>query len=310
MVSAVKSSGFDYSSAGVATTQMKEAASQVKDQVLTQEDFLKLLTTQLQAQDPTNPADNSEIVSQMSQLSMVESLNSINSNMSDVIDTVNSSSNISATNLIGTYVYTDDKYGVYDGSGNVAWSLDAGDEVYTNVKITIKDAQTGEVVYTDTADALTGEVKYAWPGIYAPNGLQDEGTGTGDGGESGEVGEGGDTSDGEKIISPLNNFAKTGESGEGGEVDGGEDGGADVEGGTGEGDQDTGDDAPKYDYCASGRYVIEVTGTNNSGQSVALPTKALALVTSVTLGKTREDTMLTLYGHGEMSFADATKVTL
>lgn len=301
MVSAVNSGSFDYSQIGVNTT-MQDAANEVKDQVLGQEDFLKLLTTQLQAQDPTNPADNSELVSQMSQLSMVDSLNSINSNMAGVIDTVNSSSTMTATNLIGTYVYTDDDYAMYSGTSGVSWSIDAGEEVYTNVKLTIKDATTGEVVYTDTADALSGEVKFGWPGIYSPDGpvtgeggLED-GSGT-DTGDTGEVGENGDGStDGDPVTA-----AAEGEDTEGTE---------DTDGtgnGNGEGD---GDGETEYTYCPAGKYVLEVTGTNSSGQSVALKTQSLALVTSVTLGKTKEDTILNLYGHGTMKFSEATKVTI
>lgn len=295
MVSAVSSGSFDYSQVGLTTTQMSEAASQVKNQVLTQEDFLKLLTTQLQAQDPTNPADNSEIVSQMSQLSMVDSLNSINSNMTNVIDTVNTSATMSATNLIGTYVYTEDKYGVFDGSNKLTWSIDAGDEIYTNVQLSVKDAVTGEVVYTDTADALTGEIKFSWPGIYSPDGpvtAGDNGLGTP-----------GSDSDADSSVDGVTDGTTEGD-GEGNTTEGSTEG--DQTAGT---DSDTSNDV-EYELCTPGRYVLEISATNSSGQGISLPSKALALVTSVTLGKTREDTMLNLYGHGEMSFADATKVTL
>lgn len=297
MVSAVNSGSFDYSQVGVNTTQMSEAANEVKDQMLSQEDFLKLLTTQLQAQDPTDPADNNELVSQMSQLSMVDSLNSINSNMSGVIDTVNASSTMNATNLIGTYVYTDDKYGMYSGGNTVSWAIDAGDELYTDVQISIKDATTGEVVYTDSADAISGEIKFAWPGIYSPDGPANGESGLGQAGEDSDV-----AGDGTEEVA-----AADGEGSEGSDGTDGTDGSGNA---NGEGDSEDGGDEPKYDYCAAGKYIIEVTGRNSAGQSVALPTKSLALVTSVTLGKTKEDTMLTLFGHGQISFAEANKVTI
>ena len=75
---------FDYSSIGKteAYINAQEAANASKDQTLGQEDFLMLLTTQLECQDPTQPVDNSQMVSQMSQLSMVESLSSISEDMS------------------------------------------------------------------------------------------------------------------------------------------------------------------------------------------------------------------------------------
>lgn len=248
-----------------------------------------LLTTQLQAQDPTNPADNTELVSQMSQLSMVESLNSINSSMDGIIEQVKSSSALNATSLIGTYVYTDSNKGFFDGSNTLSWAIDAGDETYYDLELTIKDASSGEVVYRDSADALTSEIKFAWPGIYSPDGpVETPSTG----------GDEGDTSTGDEVAAAD-----------------GTDTGTDTDTGTGDevadGDEGTTDsDTPQYQLCAAGKYVLEVTGKNAAGETIRLPVKSLGLVTSVTLGNTTSDTMLSIYGAGEISFEDAKKVTI
>lgn len=301
---------FDYGSAGLKPQEdIKDAASKVKDQVLTQKDFLLLLTTQLQAQDPTKPADNNQLVSQMSQLSMVESLNSINSNMDNVLSSVGASSAMNATNLIGTYVYTDKNQGYFGGSPSspALWSIDAGDETYSDVKLTIKDSVTGQVVYTDTAESITGEIKYAWPGILSPDGpVKPEGKpegkpdgGTTEGGTTG--GTGGDKDPGKKV-------ADAGTSGSGSD-------GKPTDPNAKPESKPDGETKPegeenKYTYCNPGRYVIEVTGTASNGQSVNLKTKGLGFVSSVTLGKTLKDTMLNLSGLGEMSFEKANRVTL
>lgn len=295
------SGNFDYGSAGLKPQDdIKDAASKVKDQVLTQKDFLLLLTTQLQAQDPTKPADNNQLVSQMSQLSMVESLNSINTNMDNVLSSVGASSAMNATNLIGTYVYTDKNQGYFGGSPSAPalWSIDAGNETYTDVKLTIKDSVTGQIVYTDTADTITGEIKYAWPGILSPDGpVKPEGDGTTDGGTTG--GTGGDAS-GDKKVADAGN---TGTDADGKPTDKPTDPDAKPETKP-EGEEN------KYTYCNPGRYVIEVTGTASNGNSVNLKTKGLGFVSSVTLGKTLKDTMLNLSGLGEMSFEKANRVTL
>ena len=278
--STTSSSSSIYEDLGLNTTDsVKEAASQVKDQTLTQEDFLMLLTTQLQAQDPT----------QMSQLSMVESLNSINSSMDGIIEQVKSSSALNATSLIGTYVYTDSNKGFFDGSNTLSWAIDAGDETYYDLELTIKDASSGEVVYRDSADALTSEIKFAWPGIYSPDGpVETPSTGVDEG----------DTSTGDEVAAAD-----------------GTDTGTDTDTGTGDevadGDEGTTDpDTPQYQLCAAGKYVLEVTGKNAAGETVRLPVKSLGLVTSVTLGNTTSDTMLSIYGAGEISFEDAKKVTI
>jgi flagellar basal-body rod modification protein FlgD len=46
--------------------------STLKGQTLDQGDFLKLLTTQMTTQDPTDPVDNKEMVAQMAQFSSLQ----------------------------------------------------------------------------------------------------------------------------------------------------------------------------------------------------------------------------------------------
>lgn len=318
-------SNFDYGSAGVQTQEnaIKDASSKVKDQVLSQEDFLKLLTTQLQAQDPTKPADNNQLVTQMSQLSMVESLNSINTNMDNVLSQVGTTAAMNATNLIGTYVYTDQNKAYYGGSASspAIWAVDAGENTYSNVKLTIKDAVTGEVVYKDEANSLTGEIKYGWPGIFSPDGPVKP--------EAKPDGNGSDTSTDGSTTPNTDNGTKIAENaiaGEGGDANGGA-GGAGGSGssgsgsgngnGNGNGNSGNGDSKPdadgeenKYTFCNSGRYVIEVTGVDSSGKTVSIPVKALGFVSSVSLGKTLSDTKLNLNGMGEIPFDKANRVTL
>ncbi len=65
-----------------------------------QDEFLKLLTSQLQHQDPTSPMDTSQFTSQLAQFSQLEQLSNLNTSMGDL------SNNMMASNLIGKYVTT------------------------------------------------------------------------------------------------------------------------------------------------------------------------------------------------------------
>ena len=52
-------------------------------QTLGQADFIRLLTTQLKQQDPTDPVDNKEMIAQMAQFSSLTGLEQINSTLKD-----------------------------------------------------------------------------------------------------------------------------------------------------------------------------------------------------------------------------------
>ncbi|HER20124.1 MAG TPA: hypothetical protein ENO14_03660, partial [Chromatiales bacterium] len=58
-----------YADLGIATSKAGKGESK---QNLDQTDFLKLLTTQMQNQDPMKPMDNTQFVAQMAQFSSLE----------------------------------------------------------------------------------------------------------------------------------------------------------------------------------------------------------------------------------------------
>lgn len=70
-----------------------KANNQGSKNVLGQEDFLKILTTQLKTQDPTNPIDDKTFISQMAQLTTLKELNVLNNNILSLIsqNSINSS---------------------------------------------------------------------------------------------------------------------------------------------------------------------------------------------------------------------------
>ena len=70
-------------------------------QTLGKDDFLKLLVTQLQNQDPLNPTDSTEFVSQLAQFSSLEQLSNVNENLKVVQLFDQSINNAQAVNFVG-----------------------------------------------------------------------------------------------------------------------------------------------------------------------------------------------------------------
>lgn len=162
-------SSFDYSAIGKTASyiaaQQEASKKSSNSQSLDQEDFLKLLTTQLSNQDPTSPMDNTQMVNTMSQLSVVQNLNTITSGMDNVVSAISSSSALSASSLVGRSVLTDQSSGFFDGKNAMTAKINAGDGA-DNLKITITDAN-GSVVGSYTANSGSGAMDFSWDGTDA-----------------------------------------------------------------------------------------------------------------------------------------------
>ena len=69
--------------------------------ILGKDDFLNLLVTQLQNQDPLNPADSTEFTAQLAQFSSLEQLNNINDNLENMEQFQTTVANSQAVSYIG-----------------------------------------------------------------------------------------------------------------------------------------------------------------------------------------------------------------
>lgn len=78
-------------------------------------DFLKLLVTQLQNQDPLNPSDPTEFTAQLAQYSSLEQLTNINDSMEAFDSMQAESERLSALSLIGKNVISDADTFQYEG---------------------------------------------------------------------------------------------------------------------------------------------------------------------------------------------------
>ena len=128
--------------------------------------FLKLLTTQLQQQDPTAPMDSNAFVAQLAQFSSVEALE----NMGGKLDTISmaqaNANQLAVPQMIGKEVtYQSSQVSVTSGQP-ATFSVGLGDAAAA-VTATIQDA-TGKVVKTITVGArAAGTSAVTWDGTDA-----------------------------------------------------------------------------------------------------------------------------------------------
>jgi flagellar basal-body rod modification protein FlgD len=86
--------------------------------------FLKLLTTQLQNQDPLSPMDTTQFTQQLVQFSSVEQSIRQNQNLETLISFQKNAQSSSAVSYIGkTVEMSGDKVGLVGGRGNITYDL-------------------------------------------------------------------------------------------------------------------------------------------------------------------------------------------
>ena len=91
----------DVSTTGTSTTS---AVKRTPSAELGKDDFLKLLTVQLQNQDPMNPMENTEYISQMSSFSSLEQMLNMNKNLEKLVNNISVNSQTQAMMYLGTTV--------------------------------------------------------------------------------------------------------------------------------------------------------------------------------------------------------------
>ncbi|MBQ7457024.1 MAG: flagellar hook assembly protein FlgD [Desulfovibrio sp.] len=156
------------------------AAQSSKGDNMDKEDFLLLLVTQFQYQDPLNPMEDQEFVAQMAQFSSLEQLMNLNSGMDSLTNATENQQMLNATSYIGKQVSisgnTIGKVTNADGTSTISTFRYAfGDAVKEGV-LTVMDA-TGNTVYTEPLNgkAANTTFEFNW------NGLNDKGVAAPDG---------------------------------------------------------------------------------------------------------------------------------
>ncbi len=150
---------------GSAAPPNVQSASQL-DQ-LTSTDFIKLLTAQMQNQDPTAPVDATQQLSQLAQFSTVSGISDVNTTLKAIQDQLTASSGKSsasdAVSYVGHNVLVPGDTAFPRTSGGLSGAIELGDDA-TDVRVSIQDAN-GQVLKTDSLGAQSKDtVNFDWDG--------------------------------------------------------------------------------------------------------------------------------------------------
>lgn len=123
--------------------------------------FLTLLVTQMQNQDPLNPMDNAQVTSQLAQINTVTGINQLNTTVSSLNTDFSQMQVLQATSLVGQQVQLpgDKLYINSQGNGVGGFNLAS---TASSVQVTVKDS-AGNVVDTVNEGAMSaGNQSFSW----------------------------------------------------------------------------------------------------------------------------------------------------
>jgi flagellar basal-body rod modification protein FlgD len=124
-------------------------------------DFLKLLVSELQNQDPLNATSVTDFVNQMTSYATFTEQSATNTSMSSLASSFSSLVTLNSVNYIGhTVEAKSDTATLSNGSATYGYSLSS---VASNVSISIKDS-SGNTVWTGSGTGNAGSNSFTWDG--------------------------------------------------------------------------------------------------------------------------------------------------
>lgn len=130
---------------------------------LGKEDFLTLLVAQLSHQDPMNPMDDKEFVSQLSQFSSLEQLTNISGGIKEMNESTTRQEMISAVSFIGKDIRAEG-YGVSKTDKGVSSLYFTLNDPVANGYINIYDPNMNLVRTESIGTKQPGNYEYQWDG--------------------------------------------------------------------------------------------------------------------------------------------------
>ncbi len=130
---------------------------------LGKEDFLNLLVTQLQYQDPLSPMDDKEFVAQLAQFSSLEQLTNLNTNMETLVAGQDTMAVMNAVNFIGKEIKAKGNTlnKTNDSVSKLFYTLP---QAASSVTINIMDSYGNIVRSVKLSNQSAGDQSYQWDG--------------------------------------------------------------------------------------------------------------------------------------------------
>ncbi len=131
---------------------------------LGQEEFLELMTAQLQNQDPMKPMESGDFLTQISQFSAVEGIGDLNDKFSELSQSLVSNQALQAANLVGREVLAPTGLAALQEGGSITGTVELP-AASSDVAVNVYD-QAGQIIRRiELGSQAAGPVSFQWDGI-------------------------------------------------------------------------------------------------------------------------------------------------
>jgi flagellar basal-body rod modification protein FlgD len=150
------------------TTTASTASSSSVTSAITSQQFLNLLVTELQNQNPLDPTNSTDFINQLTSYANFDQQQTLNSNMGTLVSSLNSLLTLNSSNYIGQTVTAKTDTGTLkDGQISFGYSLESA---ASDVTLSVKDS-SGNTVWTGSGTTTSGTNSFTWDGT-ATDGTQ------------------------------------------------------------------------------------------------------------------------------------------
>jgi flagellar basal-body rod modification protein FlgD len=127
-------------------------------------DFLQLITAQMKAQNPLQPSDPTQFLTQLEQMSEVSSMQSMQGSLTSLQTNLQSTQMANGTALIGQTVLTPVTTATLDSNGGSVKGAVIAPSDATSVTVTIRGSNGALINSFQVAPATTGLTNFNWNG--------------------------------------------------------------------------------------------------------------------------------------------------
>lgn len=135
-----------------------------EDGGLGQDAFLELMLTQIQHQDPLNPMESGDFLSQMAQFGTVNGITELNSSFASLAGSLQSNQALQASTMVGNTVLIPGNQVSLNADGSASGAIEL-DTSTSNLVINISDASGQSVRQVDFGTQSSGLTKFSWDGL-------------------------------------------------------------------------------------------------------------------------------------------------